>query len=333
MRLSILIFLIITFLFFPFCQLQEVYAQHGNQGMTFDISIDNHDIEINQIKTNEIQISEKIMYNNTNNESYSGNINVFIQQNATIKTFGTVINDSFKAGTYSELSPVIIQYNLSENGIEIPANSSLRIDIDYNIEYSADNFIFEKVFYYSNYFLVVSVYPLNNTEIESSKIILDYNEEDNYYFAHDYSIKILGDNFIIYFIPKEESTNDSSFVSYLVIVIIVVVFIVFQINRKISEKKRAIKENVRKSKAKGKEEIRVGNSGIKEKSKKETHKRKKGIENMESLKEKKKNLLLAIKRLDEDNDAGLLSDDLYEDLKEDYKKRAVEVLKKIDEIE
>jgi len=215
MRLILIIFLIITTFFSPFSQLQNAYAQHGNQGITFDIYIDNHDIEVNQINKYQLHVSEKILCFNPNDESYSRKITVWAQENSEIIRFGPVINDSYMGGNYSQLSPVIYQYNLTENGYEIAANSSLQIILEYNIEFSSDEFTFEKTFYYSNYFLVVAVFPLENTEIESSGIILDYNEEENYYFTQDSSINMLGDLFTINFSPNESeyltSWDDTNF--------------------------------------------------------------------------------------------------------------------------
>jgi len=303
--------------------------------MGFDIYIDNHDIEVNQTNKNQLHVSEKILCVNPKNESYSANITVWVQQNSEIIRFGPVVNDSYMGGNHSQsdISLLIFQYNLSDNGIEIPGNSSLQIILEYNIEFSSDEFNFEKTFYYSNYFLVVSIFPFEDTEIEPSGIELDYNAKDNYYLSHDRSTNSLGDHFAIYFHPKEESSDASTLLFFVLIVIIVVVLIVFQMNRENSEKNRALADKARKSNTKMKN-VRMGvKSGKKEKSKQETQNKKKTGKNRESLLETKKSLLLALKRLDEDNAAGLLSDDVYKDLRQEYKKKAIKVMKKIDEHE
>ena len=62
MKLSILIILVIAFLFFPYCKFYNIHAQHGNQGMTFDISVENHDIVIKQMNYHNLKdcgINEK----------------------------------------------------------------------------------------------------------------------------------------------------------------------------------------------------------------------------------------------------------------------------------
>ncbi|UCD92074.1 MAG: hypothetical protein JSV43_07555 [Methanobacteriota archaeon] len=50
-----------------------------------------------------------------------------------------------------------------------------------------------------------------------------------------------------------------------------------------------------------------------------------------SLEEKKRTLLLAMKRLKKDHEEGRVPDDVYEELHANYKKSAIEVLKQIDE--
>jgi len=320
--------------------------------MSFELAVTEHDIEINQISSDQLQVSEILLYHNTDNESFSGTIYIWTQENAVIQRFGAVLNDSFEEGNYSELSNVMYTYNLSGNGIEIPENSSFRMELDYNLYFPSDRMTFEKTFYYSNYFLVISVYPMDDIGIRTTGVNLAYNGDEDYYYVHDSDRRTLGDHLTVTFTPKEESTSSSAILIVVLIIIVVVGFIGFQIMTDSSGASDAGRgrggrggsslKPIRKSDKFGKgEKIQkgskgktagktAGNSGGKLTGK--TAGKSSGGE-LESLLESKNRLLLAIKRLDEDCEAGLLTDDIYEDLKAQYKKKAVEILKQIDEQE
>lgn len=51
----------------------------------------------------------------------------------------------------------------------------------------------------------------------------------------------------------------------------------------------------------------------------------------EALKEKKEKILMGIKKLDSDYEEGLLDEEIYQELREDYKKKAVDIMKEIEE--
>lgn len=53
---------------------------------------------------------------------------------------------------------------------------------------------------------------------------------------------------------------------------------------------------------------------------------------LEKLMNKKEKILKAIKKLDEDKEAGVLDKDLYDEMSAAYKKQAIEILKKIDHV-
>ena len=360
MKSTIIILLITLVLFSPLDQSQDGQAQHGNGGMTFGISVLDHDIEITQVDEYRIHVSEKILCHNPDNESYSGKINCYIQEGSEITQFGPFINGSFRGGNYSQLNPVIVQYNLSDNGFEIPSNDSVQFNLEYDLSFPSNSFRYFKTFYYSNYFLVVSVYPISDTEVRTSHITLEYNEQGKYYVTHDSTVRVLGDTFSVQFSPEEESSNAALYLLLAVILIIAVIIIVQQIQsnnpdirgtltkktgrsgsgkyyqgrsgsgknkqgRSGSGKDSHVKVGSRKPDA-GKE----GTSGGWGKPKQESMGKGQTDEDLDALIEKKKNLLSAIKRLDEDHETGLLSDDIYSELKDEYKRKAVDVLKRID---
>jgi hypothetical protein len=341
MRLTIIILVLTLVLFSPLSLSQDVQAQHGDGDMAFNVYVFDHDIEITQIDEHQIRVVEKItIYNPSENETYNGTILCWAQEGSVIARFGPLVNDSYQGGNYSKPLPLVNQYDLGENGYEIPANDTIQMLFEYDIEFSSDTFYYGKTFYYTNYFTVVSVNPLSDTEIATTDIHLDYNEQGQYYITHDSDVRRLGDTFSIRFRPKEETSDGSIILILAVIVIIAAVIIVQQGMSRNSDHegkgaKTSGKTGAKKagSKKTGSGKFDMRKKSTSEKQKKQKHdpvEKKQSKEDLDALMEKKKNLLAAIKRLDEDHDSGLLPEDIYSELKEEYKLKAVDVLKSID---
>lgn len=342
MRSTRIILVMALLLFSPLFLFHDVQAQHGDDGMGFGVSVFDHDIEITQIDDVQIHVVEKITcFNPSDNESYSDTITCWIMAGSQITRFGPLVNETYQGGNYSAFTSEIYQYDLGENGFEIPFNDTIMIILEYTITFSSDTFRFDKTFYYTNYFLVVSVYPVPDTEIRTTNINLQYNSPGKYYVTHDSAIRSLGDQFFVKFSPEEESVDGSLYLLLAMILVIAVIVIVYHVMSQNSDIQRALAKTSGKTGSKKsapsksistKSQMRKDSiSGNRGKQKYEPVKKIQTDEDLDALVGKKNSLLAAIKRLDEDHDAGLLSDDIHSELKEEYKLKAVELLKKIDE--
>jgi len=329
MRATFLFLLAMSILLSTIHQSSHASSQPGGTGMDFDISIDNHIVEIIQIDDYRIQAHHNKLFFNANNESYDGNINVWVQEDSKITRFGPVVNSSYKGGNYSQIMSTIYQYNLSNNGHVIPANSSFQLYFAYTNDYVSDEFFFEKIFFYSNLFLEVKVYPIEGVEIVSSGIHLDKNEKDNFYYSHDSSIRGLGDKITINFRPEEESKDSSISLFFVYIITIVTVVFIIQKTRSKPEKNRTMTPSPGNHPQESIDVEKEARTEITESSKHETPRMKKI--KLDSFMEKKKSLLFAMKILEEENDSGQLSAHEYEKLLKDYRKKTVEILMRIDE--
>jgi hypothetical protein len=347
MKSIVITLLIISMAFTVLYQTQDGQAQHGDDGMTFQIIVSNHDIEITQLDENRLHVHEIISYVNPGNESYTGKITCWALAGSSVTEFEPFINDTYLGGNHTQLSPVIYQYNLADNGLEIGPNETLQFIFEYDLIFEKDAFMFEKAFYYSNYFIVVSVYPIIDVELTTANFQLEYNAEGKYYVTHDNTLRSLGDAIAINFSPagEEESSSDSILPFVAVIVLIGVVIVAQQVYSRNIDLQEALKITA-KNRGSGSNRSRSGNSrtggskgagsnhakGSRDHTgpKRDFDSKIPITESMDELLEKKAKLLKAIKRLDDDHRDGLLSDDIHSELKADYKQKAIDVLKMID---
>jgi uncharacterized membrane protein len=425
--ISILILLLLIISIFPLSTAQHP-SEDGMPDYAESVANDTHYIFNTLYRQDTLEIEEWIWFTNTGNENFTGNMYVWSQPQdilTRINKFGIIVNGSFLAvHVYpSEFSPNFIYFNLTEYGINIEPQKTLQLVYNYTLGYPSTNkFTYTRIFLYDNSDVIIMINANKNYNVEgvvddSGKLTLEPVDSKTYITKHDETLSVdQGQSLSFIFTQKESGDEDGSdqeslleneLLWVIIIIVLIAIMILFryrrsrnldqELDQEVRAKKRSKPSSVkaagiakqkkvkppRKVKDEKKKKDASGNiedtrrkvnleikkilkitdrlkkdhkngliskemyDKLRDEYKPKLKKLRKEKDRLDKIKEdqatgkapelnellkKKKTILNAINKLDEDRESGTISKDLYNDMMPVYKNQAVEILEKIDNL-
>lgn len=327
-------------------------AQHpsgdGMSDYAKNISVDSHYFNIVQADQNDFFIEEWIWFKNEGSENFTGNIYVWSQPPSVLKKinkFGIITGQLFQSKYIypSSESPNFYVFNLTEYEITIGPNELLQVIYNYTITYSSlEQFQFGRTFLYNNSYIIVEISLIDRFQIEGEidsigtlQIDPVPDTKNSYITKHaDILSSEQGDVVSLIFTKKAQEDEDSNpwefggtnFMIVTIIVIIAILLIIIIMIRHLNRQEQALSSEQDKGAVKHQLKSRAVRKPRKAVTVHSPRKRaapKKKVTDPEvSRKKLNKEISKILKitaRLKKDYKADLISKEMYDKLREDYK--------------
>lgn len=285
------------------------------------INVKIHSIIINQTAPHKLLVEELITFKNTGNEDYTGKLYASLQDKAalTITLFGAYINGSFKPLGIHRTDDFVCM-NLTLDNVTIEPGGELQVVYRYELLFSTSSecCVFELTFLYVTDHLGIKVETLEDYEAEGiGDLVLVYETDSGVYITDsDVLFSVYrGKTISIEVFKTTNDQNDSNLLLVLMIIALlslVVVGIVWYKRNKGSKTTDSDEAKKKRGRPKGK----PSNSS-----------------QLKKLQREKETILKAIKKLDDNHRAGEIDEELFDEMNSAYKKKAKEILKRIEKVQ
>ncbi len=340
-------------------------AQHQN-GIGMEgadvIVVKEHNIFLIQDpdSSNKVFYEEEIFYQNIGSENYSGKLYTWSPEFIEPPLFKPVITSNGTEFETDKLQPTLnfLYLNLSKEGISIKPNETLKVVFKFNLDYrSTDKFKFRRIFLYDNYNVFIIIKTNKKYKAEGEEGLELYYEPTTETYAnkqHGTFSQESGESISISFTQKssdgdqngEENENDSALNSsnffYVVIIIVILILIcIIYFRHRTREKSTKIQtpsQTKRKSSkiktALSKKQRIHEKQKIQKSNQKSAKAGKSEIESDQPSRKKlileKKTILKTTNRLKKDYKEGLISKEIFDNLKDEYKQKLKIINKKLE---
>lgn len=310
-----------------------------------DIVMNSQVIQIFQLvdAPNVLLVVETKSINNTGTDTYDGTILLSVKNNPMYVSVNYSRSENLNTiKLEDDLFSVEVNGNYS-----LEPGDSVEIIVQYQIGYPSEeekDFLFNKEILYETRALLVIATPVQGYIVEGNDIDLQKATTDqftgSYYSPHDNPIHAQGgDEFSLRFRVKpaepSEPRDDYGLLGDWGNILAIGLFLIIVgagVGMLLIARSKKKDQDYNKSLEELPEPERQGKKSSKASSAKKTKSEKAGSTKKSKLLERKKTVLTVLKDLEKRYESGDLPEDIYTEMKNEYKKEAIEIMKKIDSL-
>ncbi len=324
-----------------------------------------------QSSPNKLFYEEEIFYQNIGNESYSGKLYTWSPEYLQ-SLFKPVITTNGTEYETDKLEPTLnfLYLNLSKEKISIKPNETLKVIFKFNLDYkSTDKFTFRRVFLYNNKNIIITIKTNTKYKVEGGEGLEFYYQPTEETYAnkqHGAFTREFGESISILFSKKSSDPDQNGdgtekdsnlnliFIIVLIIIICLVVIIYFRYRttEKSAKKQKTLPKKRESSKSKNStaktkrihNDKKIQKSNIKkERTEKpdtesnlinhSNHANHDNHSSRKKLVQEKKVLLKTSERIKKDYKDGLISKEIFDNLRSEYKMKLKKINKKLENFE
>ncbi len=340
-------------------------AQHGSEGdempnFAASLIVDNHYITIEQTSQTTLLVDENIWFNNTGDEDFSGKIYTWSQPGNILKeirAFSVIYNEK----TYNlKVHPVsnFLYVNTTGN-VSLKPGEILQMAFSYTLEYPiAEKNLFGKTFLYDNENILITFEPFEDTQVKGENDLeLIYLASSNKYVTqHSVTLsKIQGEGISFSFSkdlnagdddtdpgPVKVSSENSTKMFIYILIIIAIGFVIIMFIYKKGNKNQTIQEEAGTHSVGTKTSTRQKRAASKwavQESEHDPEPADEKVETVSSVEDRSeltgeiKKILKTTERLKKDYKSGLISKEIFDELRGEYKLKLKKIKKRIAEFD
>jgi hypothetical protein len=362
--LFIFLILILSILSFP-----ATFSQHsddpGMPNYAKGIVVDQHYIIIEQDSAHSLVVEEQITYRNTGDENHTGDVFAWSQPGDILSQ---IYRFEFEIGSARKsVNPTpagnFLKTNFSAYNITIKPQETFRLIFIYPLVYdNPEKFYFGTTFLYNTSEVLLIITPQEDYSVEGDENVklIYQSEAKKYATEHANTLSmVLGESILITFSEKidvngngddtKNGDDESNMTLYLILIIIVILIVLTMIIRFYFHKKSLEIEREEQEKLQKKEPTAKQIKGVEKPTRKSPPATKRIKHNSESserpkksksasqekskrqdLISEKKKILKTQERMKRDYKDGLITKEMFENLKNDYKQKLKKINKRLE---